>query len=514
MVKTEAVALVALGAGACWAAGGSQPSFAVGQGRAALAQRHVQPQGAVSASEASASSSPATSAVASVAVLAAVTAGAGRRRAAKKTQRGAFSTAKSDEIFNEAKGLMPGGVSSPVRAFKSVGGNPVVFDRVKGAYAWDVDGNKYIDYVGTWGPAIIGHADDTVLEALNKQMQKGTSFGAPCALENELAKMVIDAVPSVEMVRFCNSGTEACMGMIRLVRAYTKRDRVIKFEGCYHGHADAFLVQAGSGVATLGLPDSPGVPKGATAGTLCATYNDLASVEELLKENEVAAIILEPVVGNSGFIAPTKEFLQGLRDLSTKHGCLLVFDEVMTGFRISYGGAQEYFGVTPDITTMGKVIGGGLPVGAYGGRKDIMEMVAPAGPMYQAGTLSGNPLAMTAGIETLKRLKQPGSYEHLEKVTSRLIDGILEAGKAAGHEVCGGHIRGMFGLFFCKGPVTAFHEATASDTKKFGRWHRMMLERGVYLAPSQYEAGFTGLCHTEEDVDYTLKMAKEVFALL
>ncbi|CAE8590200.1 unnamed protein product [Polarella glacialis] len=409
---------------------------------------------------------------------------------------------------------MPGGVSSPVRAFKSVGGNPVVFDRVKGAYAWDVDGNKYIDYVGTWGPAIIGHADDTVLEALNKQMQKGTSFGAPCALENELAKMVIDAVPSVEMVRFCNSGTEACMGMIRLVRAYTKRDRVIKFEGCYHGHADAFLVQAGSGVATLGLPDSPGVPKGATAGTLCATYNDLASVEEILKENEVAAIILEPVVGNSGFIAPTKEFLQGLRDLSTKYGCLLVFDEVMTGFRIAYGGAQEYFGVTPDITTMGKVIGGGLPVGAYGGRKDIMEMVAPAGPMYQAGTLSGNPLAMTAGIETLKRLKQPGSYEHLEKVTSRLIDGILEAGKAAGHEVCGGHISGMFGLFFCKGPVTAFHEATASDTKKFGRWHRMMLERGVYLAPSQYEAGFTGLCHTEEDVDYTLKMAKEVFALL
>jgi len=409
---------------------------------------------------------------------------------------------------------MPGGVSSPVRAFKSVGGNPVVFDRVKGAHAWDVDGNQYIDYVGTWGPAIIGHADDAVLKALTDQMAKGTSFGAPCALENELAKMVIDAVPSVEMVRFTNSGTEACMGMLRLVRAYTKRDTVIKFEGCYHGHGDAFLVQAGSGVATLGLPDSPGVPKGATSGTLCATYNDLNSVEELLKNHEVAAVILEPVVGNSGFIPPTKEFLEGLRELTTKYGALLVFDEVMTGFRISYGGAQEYFGVTPDVTTMGKVIGGGLPVGAYGGRRDVMEMVAPAGPMYQAGTLSGNPLAMTAGIETMKRLKQPGSYEHLDKLTGKLINGILDAAREAGHQVCGGHISGMFGFFFCEGPVNCFADATKSDTEKFGRWHRMMLERGIYLAPSQYEAGFTSLAHTDEDIEKTIAAAKEVFAQL
>jgi glutamate-1-semialdehyde 2,1-aminomutase len=426
----------------------------------------------------------------------------------------AFTTVKSDTIFADAQELMPGGVSSPVRAFKSVGGNPVVVDRVKGANLWDVDGNKYIDYVGTWGPAIVGHADETVTKALQGQLEKGTSFGAPCALENELARMVIEAVPSVEMVRFTNSGTEACMGMLRLVRAFTKREKIIKFEGCYHGHADSFLVQAGSGVATLGLPDSPGVPSGATATTLCAQYNNLESVEALLKENEVAAVILEPVVGNSGFIPPTKEFLEGLRKLTTEYGALLVFDEVMTGFRIAYGGAQEHFGVTPDVTTMGKVIGGGLPVGAYGGRKDIMELVAPAGPMYQAGTLSGNPLAMTAGIETLKRLKKPGSYEHLDRITGNLINGILDAGRAAGHAVCGGHISGMFGFFFCEGPVTSFADATKSDMDKFARWHRMMLERGIYLAPSQYEAGFTSLTHTDEDVERTIAMAKEVFELL
>lgn len=393
-----------------------------------------------------------------------------------------FTTTKSAACFEEAKTLMPGGVSSPVRAFKSVGGDPVVFDRVKGAYAWDVDNNKYIDYVGSWGPAIIGHADDEVLDALKKVIEKGTSFGAPSALENVLAKMVIDAVPSVEMVRFTNSGTEACMGVLRLMRAYTKREKLIKFEGCYHGHADSFLVQAGSGVATLGLPDSPGVPQGATKSTLCAKYNDLASVEAIFEANkgEIAGVILEPVVGNSGFIAPDVEFLTGLRELTKKHGALLCFDEVrepcracvhralaarcaeaggrcarhctmsvglgssfgsgssplpsappdtqasahtratwlphsapfaqvMTGFRISYGCAQKYYGITPDLTTMGKVIGGGLPVGAYGGRRDIMEMVAPAGPMYQAGTLSGNPLAMTAGIKTLERLQKPGA---------------------------------------------------------------------------------------------------------
>eukprot|EP00667_Euglena_gracilis_P004945 EG_transcript_4984 len=425
-----------------------------------------------------------------------------------------FNTDKSNAIFEEAKTLMPGGVSSPVRAFKSVGGNPIVFDRVKGPYCWDVDGNQYVDYVGSWGPAIVGHANDEVLDYLRATLEKGTSFGAPCPLENVLAKMVIDAVPSVEMVRFTNSGTEACMGMLRMVRAYTNREKVIKFEGCYHGHADGFLVQAGSGVATLGLPDSPGVPAGSTAGTLVAQYNDLASVEALLKSNDVAAVILEPVVGNSGFIPPTKEFLVGLRELTTKYGALLVFDEVMTGFRIAYGCAQSYFGVTPDVTTMGKVIGGGLPVGAYGGRKDIMSVVAPAGPMYQAGTLSGNPLAMAAGIKTLEILKRPGSYEHLDKITKKLIEGILDAGREAGHAVCGGSISGMFGFFFCEGPVNNYKDATKSDTKKFARWHRLMLEHGVYLAPSQFEAGFTSLAHTEADIDRTIAIAREVMKQL
>lgn len=437
-----------------------------------------------------------------------------RPAGARAVQAQALKTEESERVFEEARTLMPGGVSSPVRAFKSVGGDPIVVDRVKGAYLFDVDGNKYIDYVGTWGPAIVGHADEGVIRALQEQLGRGTSYGAPSTLENELAKMVIEAVPSVEMVRFCNSGTEACMGMIRLVRAFTGRDKVIKFEGCYHGHADSFLVQAGSGVATLGLPDSPGVPAAATAATLCAQYNNLESVETLLAGGDVAAVVLEPVVGNSGFIPPTKEFLEGLRELTTKHGALLVFDEVMTGFRISYGGAQEHFGVTPDVTTMGKVIGGGLPVGAYGGRKDIMEMVAPAGPMYQAGTLSGNPLAMTAGIETLKILKKPGQYEYLDNITGKLINGILGAAKEAGHKVTGGHIAGMFGFFFCEGPVTCFADASKSDTQKFAKWHRMMLERGIYLAPSQYEAGFTSLAHTDEDVEKTIAAAKEVFAQL
>eukprot|EP00565_Helicotheca_tamesis_P006745 CAMPEP_0185723762 /NCGR_PEP_ID=MMETSP1171-20130828/494_1 /TAXON_ID=374046 /ORGANISM="Helicotheca tamensis, Strain CCMP826" /LENGTH=465 /DNA_ID=CAMNT_0028391515 /DNA_START=44 /DNA_END=1441 /DNA_ORIENTATION=- len=427
-----------------------------------------------------------------------------------------YTFAKSEEIFAEAQTLMPGGVSSPVRAFKSVGGNPVVFDRVKGAYAWDVDGNEYIDYVGTWGPAIIGHADDEVLDAVKATMEKGTSFGAPCPLENELAKMVIDAVPSVEMVRFTNSGTEACMGMIRLVRAFTGREKVIKFEGCYHGHADSFLVQAGSGVATLGLPDSPGVPSSATKATLCAEYNNLDSVKAIFEDNkdEIAAIILEPVVGNSGFIKPDKEFLEGLRELANDNGSLLVFDEVMTGFRVSYGGAQEYFGVTPDVTTMGKVIGGGLPVGAYGGRKDIMEMVAPAGPMYQAGTLSGNPLAMTAGIETMKRLKEEGVHEELERKAQKLIDGITAAAEKHGHAISADCAGGMFGWFFVEGPVKTFADATKSDSEKFGKWHRMMLERGVYLAPSMYEAGFMSMAHTDEDIEKTIAIADEVLSQL
>jgi len=427
-----------------------------------------------------------------------------------------YTFEKSKEIFAEAKTLMPGGVSSPVRAFKSVGGDPVVFDRVKGAYAWDVDENKYIDYVGTWGPAIIGHADDVVLEAVKKTMEKGTSFGAPCLLENELAKMVIEAVPSVEMVRFTNSGTEACMGMIRLVRAFTGREKVIKFEGCYHGHADSFLVQAGSGVATLGLPDSPGVPSAATKSTLCAEYNNLDSVKKIFDENEddIAAVILEPVVGNSGFIKPDQEFLEGLRKITEENGALLVFDEVMTGFRVAYGGAQSYFGVTPDVTTMGKVIGGGLPVGAYGGRKDIMEMVAPAGPMYQAGTLSGNPLAMTAGIETMKRLKEDGVHDELERKSKMLVDGIVAAAKKHGHAISGDYAGGMFGWYFVDGPVKNFQQATKADAEKFGKWHRMMLERGVYLAPSMYEAGFMSMAHTEEDIEKTIAIADEVLAQL
>ena len=344
-------------------------------------------------------------------------------------------------------------------------------------------------------------------------MKKGTSFGAPCLLENVLAEMVISAVPSIEMVRFVNSGTEACMGVLRLARAFTGKEKLIKFEGCYHGHADPFLVKAGSGVATLGLPDSPGVPKAATSETLTAPFNDIAAVEAIFNANkgEIAAIILEPVVGNSGFIPPKPDFLNAIRKLTKENNALLIFDEVMTGFRLSYGGAQEYFGITPDLTTLGKIIGGGLPVGAYGGRREIMEMVAPAGPMYQAGTLSGNPLAMTAGIHTLKRLKEPGTYEYLDKITSELVEGLVSAGKKAGHAICGGYINGMFGFFFTDGPVHNFEDAKKSDTAKFGRFHRGMLEQGVYLAPSQFEAGFTSLAHTSEDIQHTIAAAEKVF---
>ncbi|MDJ0693653.1 glutamate-1-semialdehyde 2,1-aminomutase [Mastigocoleus sp. MO_188.B34] len=425
-------------------------------------------------------------------------------------------TTKSQEIFAAAQNLMPGGVSSPVRAFKSVGGQPIVFDRVKGAHIWDVDGNQYVDYVGTWGPAICGHAHPEVIAALHETLDKGTSFGAPCALENVLAQMVIDAVPSIEMVRFVNSGTEACMAVLRLMRAFTKRDKVIKFEGCYHGHADMFLVKAGSGVATLGLPDSPGVPKSVTSSTLTAPYNDLEAVKALFAENrdEIAGVILEPVVGNAGFITPDAGFLEGLREITQENGALLVFDEVMTGFRIAYGGAQEKFGVTPDLTTLGKIIGGGLPVGAYGGRRDIMSMVAPAGPMYQAGTLSGNPLAMTAGIKTLELLQKPGTYEYLDQITKKLIDGLLQVARETGHQVCGGQISGMFGMFFNAGPVHSYDDAKNSDTAKFGRYHRGMLERGIYLAPSQFEAGFTSIAHTEEDIEKTLAAARDVMSSL
>ncbi len=427
-----------------------------------------------------------------------------------------IKTTKSQEIFSAAQSLMPGGVNSPVRAFKSVGGQPIVFDRVKGAYIWDIDGNEYIDYVGTWGPAICGHANPEVIAALHEALEKGTSFGAPSVLENVLAEMVIDAVPSIEMVRFVNSGTEACMAVLRLMRAFTKRDKIIKFEGCYHGHADMFLVKAGSGVATLGLPDSPGVPKSVTGDTLTAPFNDLEAVKALFEENrdQIAGVILEPVVGNAGFIPPDAGFLEGLREITHEYGALLVFDEVMTGFRISYGGAQEKFGITPDLTTLGKIIGGGLPVGAYGGRRDIMSMVAPAGPMYQAGTLSGNPLAMTAGIKTLELLQKPGTYDYLERVTKKLADGLIEVARETGHEACGGNISGMFGMFFTNGPVHNYEDAKASDTAKFGRYHRGMLEHGIYLAPSQFEAGFTSIAHTEEDIEQTLQAAREVMSRL
>ncbi|MBW4489714.1 MAG: glutamate-1-semialdehyde 2,1-aminomutase [Trichocoleus desertorum ATA4-8-CV12] len=427
-----------------------------------------------------------------------------------------LKTTKSEEIFAAAQKLMPGGVSSPVRAFKSVGGQPIVFDRVQGAYAWDVDGNQYIDYVGSWGPAICGHSHPEVNKALHEVLEKGTSFGAPSALENILAEMVIDAVPSVEMVRFVNSGTEACMSVLRLMRAFTGREKIVKFEGCYHGHADMFLVKAGSGVATLGLPDSPGVPKSTTANTLTAPFNDLDAVKALFAENpdQIAGVILEPVVGNAGFIPPDAGFLAGLREITQEHGALLVFDEVMTGFRISYGGAQQKFGITPDLTTMGKVIGGGLPVGAYGGRRDIMAMVSPSGPMYQAGTLSGNPLAMTAGIKTLELLRQPGSYEHLDRVTKKLVEGLLQIAKETGHAACGGSISGMFGFFFTEGPVHNYEDAKKCDLTKFSRFHRGMLERGVYLAPSQFEAGFTSLAHTDADIDRTLEAARDVLSSL
>lgn len=424
-----------------------------------------------------------------------------------------MNLSNSEKLFNAAQKVIPGGVNSPVRAFRAVGGQPLFIDRAAGAFVWDVDGNRYIDYVLSWGPLILGHAHPRVVAALQQAAARGTSYGAPTALETELAELVCEMVPSAEQVRFVNSGTEATMSVLRLARAFTGRDKIIKLQGNYHGHADFLLVQAGSGVATLGLPDSPGVPKGATQDTLTAPFNHLEAIESLFKAHgdQIAGIILEPVAGNMGVIPPVEGYLQGLRRLCTQYGALLIFDEVMTGFRVSPGGAQEYYGVTPDLTALGKVIGGGLPVGAYAGRRDIMQTVAPAGPMYQAGTLSGNPLAMTAGIETLKALKEPGVFDSLVEGTTHLCEGIGAAAETAGVPVYQTQVGTMFCTYFTDRPVTNWDTAAKSNTRLYARFFRAMLERGVYFAPSQFEAGFFSTAHTREVVVATVQAAQTAF---
>ena len=413
-------------------------------------------------------------------------------------------TAVSHELLRRSAALFPGGVNSPVRAFRGVGGEPFVVQRGKGSRIWDVDDNEYIDYVLSWGPLVLGHAPASVLEALERVMQQGTSFGIPTALELELAELVVARMPHVEMLRFVSSGTEATMSAIRLARAATGRDAIIKFDGCYHGHGDSFLVRAGSGVATLGLPNSPGVPSALASMTLTAAFNDLAGVEQLLEQNAVAAVILEPIVGNGGFIPPDPAFLAGLRKLCDASGALLIFDEVMTGFRIAYGGARERFGVTPDLTTLGKVIGGGLPVAAYGGRRDLMAMIAPSGPVYQAGTLSGNPLAMAAGIATLKTLTRE-VHDQITRRTTGLVQGLRAI--AASHSVplIADSAGSMFGFFFRREPVRSFAEAKEADTNLFARFFHAALDRGVYLAPSAFEAGFVSAAHSEDDIATTLE---------
>lgn len=417
---------------------------------------------------------------------------------------------RSHIFFEEAQQLLPGGVNSPVRAFRGVGGEPIFIDFANGPYLFDVDGNRYLDYVQSWGPMILGHAYPSVVEAVVQASKRGFSFGAPTQAESELARLVIASVPSIEMVRFVNSGTEATMSALRLARAFTGRHKIIKFSGCYHGHADMLLVQAGSGVATMGLPDSPGVPPEATINTLIAPYNDVEAVETLFRTypTEIAAVIVEPVAANMGLVLPMPGFLEQLRGLTKEYGAVLIFDEVMTGFRVALGGMQERVGITPDLTCLGKIIGGGLPVGAYGGRSEIMEHVAPLGAMYQAGTLSGNPLAMAAGIATLTEMRKPGQYEELERKSQLLGDGFGRVVRETGLALQFARIGAMFCLYFTELPVTDYASAKLSDTASFARYFWNMLARGIYLPPSQFEACFISLAFDDKMIEETVESAK------
>jgi len=424
-----------------------------------------------------------------------------------------MKTKKSQKLYKKALTLMPGGVNSPVRAFKAVGGDPLFISKAKGSKIYDVDGNEYIDYVLSWGPIILGHAYPRVVKALKKAVEKGTSYGAPTSLEIEIAELIKKAFPSIEKVRMVNSGTEATMAAIRVARGFTKRNKVIKFEGCYHGHVDGLLVSAGSGGVTFGIPDSLGVPVSYTQETIVLPFNDTETLKTTLKEQwkEIACVIIEPVVGNMGCILPKEEFLKSLREETEKYGIILIFDEVMTGFRVSFGGAQTYYGIKPDLTCLGKVIGGGLPVGAYGGRKEIMSFVVPEGGVYQAGTLSGNPLAMTAGIETLKVLSKPSTYKKLEKTMQNLEEGLKEVVQKTSIKVKFYRAGTMFCTYFTETEVVDAKTAKTSDTEKFKKFFRGMLERGIYIAPSQFEAGFISLSHKDKDIEKTIKSAYEVF---
>jgi glutamate-1-semialdehyde 2,1-aminomutase len=418
---------------------------------------------------------------------------------------------RSRQIFERARGVLVGGVNSPVRAFGSVGGNPVIVDRAAGAHLWDADGNSYIDYVCSWGALILGHADPAVAAAIADQARRGTSYGMTCELEIELATMLRSAIPSLQLVRFVSSGTEATMSAIRLARAATGRELILKFEGCYHGHADSFLIKAGSGLATLGISASPGVPQAVASLTLDVPYNDLAAVENIFRAHgdAIAAIIVEPVAANMGVVPPAPGFLAGLRNITRSHGALLIFDEVITGFRLCYGGAQNHFGIEPDLTTLGKIIGGGLPVAAYGGRQDLMERVAPLGPVYQAGTLSGNPLAMRAGIETLKRLSAPGFYESLDSKAAQLAAATTQALAASGVAGQIARVGSLLTLFFTAQPIRNYTDARKSDTKQFAAFFQGMLQRGVLLAPSQFEAAFVSAAHTDDDIARTTTACRD-----